>query len=331
MLELTDRCNLDCHHCYVSSPEPETELSLAEWKHVMDQLAAAGCLFLNLSGGEPLMRQDFFEIAAYARARGFSLTLFTNATLINPGVADRLRRLCLQRAEISLLGPTPGTHDALTRVAGSFAALLQAVGLLTERGINVQLKTTWLRSNISEAPRVRALASRLGVSFRSGHLLLPRRGGTLKEHLDLLPTASQRRQLAREGHGEGRGEAARPNRSLTATRMAKVSPCGAGQTSCLVDAQGRLRPCVAIPTILGDLRKTDFDRIWLHSAELRRIRELRLADLPECTKCELVAACRRCAGLALAETGSWVSKSPQACAVAQAFAGAAEEGRCDIQ
>src|SRR5512136_1927248 len=154
MLELTNGCNLRCRHCYVGVQPRRGELRLDEFKAVLDQLAEAGSLFLTFSGGEPLTREDFFQIAAYARQKEFSFTLFSNGTLITPRVADRLRELCPERVEISLLGGKAATHDGITQVPGSFERALRGVRLLVERGIKVQLKTTWMRENIEEAGQI---------------------------------------------------------------------------------------------------------------------------------------------------------------------------------
>src|SRR5437868_14362963 len=112
LLELTYRCNVRCVHCYLAGQE--REMTLPELLPVLDDLADAGCLILTLSGGEVLLRKDFFEIAGAARARGFALRIFTNATMVTPRIADRIAALDPVVGETSLLGGDAATHDGVT-------------------------------------------------------------------------------------------------------------------------------------------------------------------------------------------------------------------------
>ncbi len=131
--ELTHRCNLHCVMCY-NRPQPEPELSTAECFDVLEQLAGAGVLRLGLTGGEILTRPDFFAIATRARELGFALDLKTNGTLITPDVADRIAALAPVQVDISLLGATPGTSDAVMRGQNTLAGVLRGVKLLQNAG-----------------------------------------------------------------------------------------------------------------------------------------------------------------------------------------------------
>jgi radical SAM protein with 4Fe4S-binding SPASM domain len=332
MLELTNHCNVWCRHCYISDRPPKGELTLDEFKGILDQLAEAGTLFLTLSGGEALIHPDFFEIAAYAREKDFSLTLFTNGTLITPRVADRLVELCPQRVEISLLGGLAATHDQIVQTAGSFDKALRGARLLVERGVFVQLKMTWMRENIEEAEQIQALVEEIGASaFRSAYMVIHRRDGSA-EVADMRATPEQLRAVARrayEQHGE-KGIPPEPE-PLTEEQKRETSPCGAGQSSCCIDSYGNVYPCAAIDTVLGNLREESFAAIWRGSEELKQIRAIRIADLPECSTCHLFMRCSRCAGLAKMETGSLLAASPQACVVARAFEDFFQEKRCELQ
>jgi len=316
MIELTHRCNLSCRHCYVVPKSDGNELSLDDIRRILDQLADAGCLFLILSGGEPLLREDFLPIAAYARQKGFAFVLFTNGTRVTADLAAALFDLCVRRVEISLLGGKPETHDAITGVAGSFREAIKGAELLLARSIAVQLKTTWMRPNIEEAPLLESLAREMGAQFRSGHALVPR-WDNRPVPADLQVTRSQltahvRRQL---GGGPYPEPAAVPKE-----RRKDIIPCGAGRTSCVVDAHGRLLPCVVLRTPVGDLRKGSFQDIWQSSPELKHLRSIRLADLPDCSGCNLFTRCSRCAGIARLETGSLLNPSRQACNLARLVA-----------
>jgi radical SAM protein with 4Fe4S-binding SPASM domain len=331
MLELTNGCNLRCRHCYVGDHSRRGELTLDEFKLVFDQLAEAGSLFLTLSGGEPLTRKDFFQIVAYARQKEFSFTLFSNGTLITPRVADRLRELCPERVEISLLGGQAATHDGITQVPGSFERALRGARLLVERGIKVQLKTTWMRENIEEAEQIVSLVRDVGASFRSAALVIHRRDGSA-EPAGLRATLEQLQAAARRSYDQRPGLAVPPPPPpLTEEQKQAMSPCGTGQTSCRIDARGNVYPCAAIDIVLGSLREKPFAAIWYGSPELAQIRAIRVSDLPECSACALYMRCSRCAGLARMETGSLLSASPQACAVAHAYEAFYQEKRCELE
>ncbi len=331
MLELTNRCHLQCRHCYIHAASPSDELSLSEYRTLLDQLATAGTLFLTITGGEPMVRPDFFEILESARQRGFSFILFTSGTRITPEAAGRLSDLCPQRVEISLLGGQPATHDRITRVQGSFAKVLDGVRLLRARGIPVQLKTTWMRDNIEEAGQIKSLARELDASFRSAFLLIHRRDGS-PEPEDLSVTEAQLRALAATELAQTGTQAIPPPPPLLTDEQKQASsPCGAGQTSCTIDAHGLVYPCAAIRTVLGDIRQASFADIWNGNPVIAELRAIRVADLTQCSSCRLFLRCARCAGLARMETGSLFSPSRQSCRVAHALEGFFDEQRCELQ
>ena len=330
MLELTNRCNAWCRHCYISNRSPVNELNLSEYENILTQLAAAGTLFLVFSGGEPLMRTDFFEIAALARRKEFSFNLFSNAILIDTGIADRLAELCPQRVEISLLGGRADTHDRITRVPGSFEKTLRGARLLIERGISVQFKTTWMRENIEEAAGIQALVKDIGASFRSAFLVIHKRDGDVST-ADLRATPDQMRAMIQQNYDRREVKAVPPEPAPLAGSQKEGNPCGMGQVSCRIDSYGKVYPCAAVNIVLGNLRQQAFDSIWHDSEELKRLRSIRIADLTECGSCEFFSRCSRCAGLARMETGSLLGPSPQACIVTRAFEGFYQERRCQLQ
>ena len=332
LLELTNNCNLWCRHCYITHRPAKGELTLAEIKPILDQLADLGVLFLTLTGGEALSRKDFFSIAEYARQRDFSFSLFTNGTLITPPIAGRLKELALERAEISILGGRAATHDAITQVEGSFEKAIEGARLLIDHGINVQLKTTWMKLNIDESEEIQDLVNDLGVtSFRGGNLIIHRRDGSA-ESSSLAAEESQMRAMQQRRLDRYPGAQLPPDPPpLSEEQKKDIIPCGAGQTSLRIDAYGNVYPCAAINVPLGNVKTTPLAEIWYGSEELKRIRAIRLADLPECSACDLWQRCTRCAGLALMETGSLLAASPQACRVARIQYKFLEEKQCELQ
>ena len=128
-LDLTYRCNEKCIHCYLDH-EDHGEMTTAEIKNLLDQLAEAGVFFLTLSGGEILLRKDFFEILEYARALRFCVKLKTNAVLIRRAQAERIRILGVNSVQISIYSHRPEVHDAITKVPGSLKRSVAAIRFL---------------------------------------------------------------------------------------------------------------------------------------------------------------------------------------------------------
>ena len=166
--ETTAGCNLHCIHCrridVADRPVPE-DLSTAESKQLIDQIVAFCSPILILSGGEPLIRRDIFEIAEHAVARGLRVALATNGTLIDKHMAQRIVDAGIRRVAVSLDGATAETHDLFRALPGSFAQALKGIDHLRARGMSVQVNTTVARHNIDELPQILGLARALAGSF----------------------------------------------------------------------------------------------------------------------------------------------------------------------
>src|SRR5207248_2806393 len=142
--DLTYRCNERCVHCYLDHDD-HGELTTEEVKDVLDQLAAAGTLFLVFSGGELLLRHDFFELLAYARALQFDVKLKSNAVLIKRAEAIRIRDLGVRQVQVSIYSHRPEIHDAITKVPGSLERSLHAIRLLKAEGLHVAMANVLMR------------------------------------------------------------------------------------------------------------------------------------------------------------------------------------------
>jgi len=137
-LDLTYRCNERCVHCYLDHDD-HGEMTTAEIKELLDQMADAGVFYLTVSGGEIMMRRDFFEILEHARLRTFCIKLKTNGVLIRTKEAQRLRELGVESVQISIYSHRSEVHDAITKLPGSFRQSIEAVRLLRKHGIHVDM------------------------------------------------------------------------------------------------------------------------------------------------------------------------------------------------
>lgn len=168
-IDLTYRCNLRCLHCYEFLPK-DKELTFSQIKEKLDDLAYKGCIFFIISGGEPLLRKDFFQITQYAKDKGFALILRTNGTLITKAIAKEIKKLNPFQVSITLLGASAVIHDKIAGIKGSFKKSIKAIKFLKEQGIKVLIVNTLIKQNVGEAKEVKALADSLGVFYRSSRL-----------------------------------------------------------------------------------------------------------------------------------------------------------------
>src|ERR1700732_4649911 len=150
-MDLTYRCNERCVHCYLDHDD-HGEMSTSEIKDLLDQLAEAGVFFLTLSGGEILMRMDFFEILEHARMRRFCVKLKTNAVLIREKEAVRIRDLGVESIQISIYSHRPEVHDAITKMPGSLKRSIKAIRFLRSEGLRVTIANVLMLQNIQDYP-----------------------------------------------------------------------------------------------------------------------------------------------------------------------------------
>src|SRR5260370_4557808 len=175
-VDLAYRCNERCVHCYLDHDD-HGEMTTAEITNLLDQLAGAGVLFLNLSGGEILLRSDFFEILEHARALKFSVKLKTNGVLIREKEAERIRSLGVHSVQISIYSHRPEVHDSITKVPGSLERSVNAIRFLQARGLKVIIANVLMLQNYEDYPGVKALAADLGVDATIDPTITPRMDG----------------------------------------------------------------------------------------------------------------------------------------------------------
>jgi radical SAM protein with 4Fe4S-binding SPASM domain len=312
LFELTYNCNLNCWHCYRVTEHKRAELSLSEIKSILDQLKEAGTLFLNLTGGEIFTREDFFEIAEYARSKAFALRLLTNGTLITPQVAERIKELYPIEVDISLYGAKEETHDAVTGVAGSYQEVIQAVKELSKRQVKTYLKVTLMKENIGEYKEIIVLAKDLGVECLFYPTISARNDGSTEPLTHQVEPPDLEKFFT---------DIMRPEKKhLLVERKVNLNeaPCNTGRCSLAISPYGDVFPCSQLLIKLGNLRETPFHQIWhCDSKELQKIRSVKIGDLPDCASCPLLAYCSRCPGIALLEDGDLRGPSRTACMLAQ--------------
>ncbi|MGH9097388.1 MAG: mycofactocin radical SAM maturase [Acidimicrobiales bacterium] len=294
--ELTYACNLACVHCLSSSGRRDPgELSTAECQAVIDTLERMQVFYVNIGGGEPTVRPDFWELVDYATAHHVGVKFSTNGVRIDEAVARKLAASDYVDVQISLDGATPEVNDAV-RGAGSFDTAVRAMERMAAAGfVGFKLSVVVTRQNVSQLDAFQALANRYRAQLRLTRLRPSGRGADVWD--ELHPTADQQRTLYEWllAHGEqvltgdsffhlaGYGE------SLTGLNL-----CGAGLVVCLVDPVGDVYACpfaIHDEFRAGNVRSPGgFDRVWKSSALFG---DLRRPDTGgACASCGSYDACR---------------------------------------
>jgi AdoMet-dependent heme synthase len=295
--DLTYRCNERCVHCYLDH-EDHGEMTTAEVKDVLDQLASSGTLFLTFSGGELLLRKDFFELLSYARRLRFDVKIKTNAILIKEADAARIRDLGVRQVQISVYSHRADVHDGITKVRGSLERTIAAIRFLIGCGLKVTIANVLMRQNASDYHGVRALANELGAEYTLDPTITPKMDGDTSTLALRMPTA-QVLHLFKDAAVVGEGFCTLPT-DVDADTL-DSAPCSAGHIACYITPYGDVYPCVQFPLPSGNLRHERFDDVWRHSPQLNEVRSIRTRDLTTCPSCTYVSTCTRCPGLAYME------------------------------
>ncbi|MGH9702897.1 MAG: radical SAM/SPASM domain-containing protein [Candidatus Acidiferrales bacterium] len=321
-LDLTYRCNERCVHCYLDH-EDHGEMSTEEIKELLDQLAEASVFFLTISGGEIMMRRDFFEILEYARERKFSVKLKTNAILIRQKEAARLRELGVEAVQISIYSHRAEVHDGITKVPGSLQRSVEAVRSLREQGIRVSLANVLMVNNRTDYTGVKALAAELGVPVTLDPTVTPMMDGG-RSILNLNVNEAALKEVFRDGNLVGNVEEFCSPPVGANEDVLDSLPCSAGHTACYVSPYGDVYPCVQFPLPSGNVRRNKFLDIWRNSPQLKEVRSITVRDLPTCSQCSHAGSCTRCPGLAYLE-GNMRGPSYQDCEKSYARTGIPSE------
>lgn len=315
-LQVADRCNHACQHCYQVQGE-KGELTFDQLRSIIDGIADAGVFTLNISGGEATLRPDLLDILRYARDRGFAVRLFTNGFLISEGYAEALARVGLLEVHVSLYSGVAEEHDAVTRVPGSFGRTIDAIKALRQRGLRVVLKTPATTLSMLGAHSVEALARDLGCEHHpSTELTMREDGASDPWAVRVTPEDLLRQGMLSPWRPSDDGARAR------AEKLAKY-PCGVGRSGLVVLPDGRLQACSDTPNVLADLTRHSLGDALQTAPERELFEGLTWSRVHGCRDCELLPACSRCHATALHEGGDYLGPYASACARARVRYGAA--------
>jgi heme b synthase len=332
--EITGRCNLRCIHCRSASENGSdtAEYSTSEAKGLIDELAGYASPVLVLSGGEPLLRQDCFELASYGTDKGLRMCLATNGTLVDEGVCSRIQESQIRMVSLSLDGSTAEIHDDFRQQPGAFEGVLKAAAHFRKFQIPFLINSSFTKRNQEDIEKVYRLAKELGAKAWYLFMIVPT--GRAEDAMDELiskedyekilhwhyeqeveeteilmrPTCAPHyfRIVRERSREEGRKW---KQRSLAfATGVAKG--CLAGQHIAFIDRFGNVRPCSYFSESAGSLRKQSFREIWENSKLLTDIRSFG-EYRGKCGACEYLQVCGGCRARAAAlHQGDYLAEEP---------------------
>lgn len=340
--DFTKQCNLRCKHCYENAGPlaAKDELTTEEAKAVIDQLADIGVVAIAFSGGEPLIRKDFFEIARYASDRDFYVSVASNATLITPQIARKLREVGVDYIEISLDG-FEKEHDGFRGVPGAWKKTCRGIKNCVKAGIDTCVATTVTHHNLKEIPKLVSFVekelkanrmiffnyvpTRRGKDIAKDDLTPEEREELLKLlysrlidskcRLDVFSTAPQYARVAKEfasgpeiaTHFTNR-QAMEMLQGKTKTLSEFIGGCGAGRLYCGLEPNGDIQPCVFIPIKIGNMRENALREVWEKSDVLWRMRNR--DRIKGCGECEYKYVCGGCRARAYGYFGDVAGPDP---------------------
>lgn len=319
IFELTNRCNLNCRMCYVRHPagakeQCDRELNASSWITLATEATANGLVFLILTGGEVFLRPDFFDIYEPLTRMGLIITLYTNATLITPEIAQRLSHTPPSSTEITLYGATEATYETVTGIPGSYARCCAGIEALLACNIPVEIKTTLTQQNVKELEAMRQMAHSWGLPFSAGWLLSKRRDRAPSDVESCRLSAADCVAL------ETTDRASAVERSEAALREASTGRddnfyCHAGKASFIVTPGGEMNACLDLPMPAARPLETGFTSAW---SQLQHFVASAPPAAPVCLACIDRAQCPRCPAWSSLETNTLTEPVPYLCEIARA-------------
>lgn len=307
MLELTSRCNLRCQHCYLGDPtEPDAgcdpEMDTESVFNSLDEWAEAGCLYLVLTGGDPMMRPDFNEIYRHAAELGMLITVFCNGTLVTDELIELFRELPPRSIEVGVYGATAETYETVTQIPGSFSKAWKGIHRLHENGFRLTLKTMILTLNQHEVEAMAAQAEALDCKFRFDAAVFPCLSDGSKEPLSLRVDPETVVKFDTESPERLKKWAENIERGCARPESDRVYTCGAGLTSFYADPQGSLSPCLmAKKKYSYSTQGRRFTDIW--QTKVSEVRDRQKSRRNGILYGFLQGACTHCPAMNYIETG----------------------------
>ena len=332
--EITRRCNLRCVHCRSSSQlevEGHPDFSLDEAKRVLDDIRSYASPVVVLSGGEPLLRSDVFDIAAYGTGLGLRMCLATNGSLVTAETCRQITESGIRMVSLSLDGSTAAVHDDFRNQPGAFEGVMNATRLFNAHNIDFLVNSSFTKRNQDEAPKIHQLVKSLGATAWYLFMIVPTgRGEEImaelippdeyeamlnwhydmeKEEDELLVRPTCAPQYYRVVLQRAKEEGEKFKRRTLKFSTGGSKGCLAGQLICMIDVDGNVLPCSYFPLPAGNIRTQSFREIWEQSPLFLEMRDF-AGYKDHCGRCEYLNVCGGCRARAWAVTGDYLAGEP---------------------
>ena len=329
--EATRSCNLSCKHCRASaqSEKYENELSTIEAFKLLDEIVLIGNPIIILTGGEPLLRKDIFDIADYGTKKNLKMVMAPNGTMITKENAYKMKESGIKRISISIDGATKEKHDDFRGVKGAYDGALNGIKIARKAGIEFQINTTITKTNLQEIPKILSLAESLGAVAHHIFLLVPTGRGkyivdetiNAKEYEKTLNWFYEQRKktklqlkatCAPHYYRILRQRATREGKEVNFKSFgldAVTRGCLAGVGFCFISHTGIVQPCGFLDLECGNIRNKSFDKIWQNSKNFIKLRDYD-ALKGKCGLCKYKNSCGGCRARAFEATGDFLKEEP---------------------
>ncbi len=332
--EVTRRCNLRCIHCRSSSEEEvkgHPDLPTEKAYYVLEQIGKYAKPVVVLSGGEPLLRPDIFDIAAYGTKLGLRMCMATNGTLVTDDVCIKIKESGIKIVSLSLDGASAEVHDNFRQQPGAFEGTIKAAELFRKHGIEFIINSSFTKRNQEEIPKVYKMAKELGATAWYMFMIVPTgRGEEIMQELiskeDYEEILNWHYQMEKEENDilvrptcaphyyrivlqKAKEEGVRFQRRTLKFSTGGAKGCIAGQLICLIDVDGNVLPCSYFPMAAGNIFKQSFKDIWENSELFRQLRDFK-SYKGRCGSCEYINVCGGCRARAYAVYGDFLEEEP---------------------
>lgn len=332
--EITRRCNLRCVHCRSSSEtvvKEHPDFSTKEAFRILDDISSYVKPVVVLSGGEPLLRNDVFDIAKYGTDKGLRMCLATNGTLVTDKICGKIKDSGIRMVSLSLDGSTEKVHDDFRNEKGAFKGTLNAAKLFKKNGIEFIINSSFTKRNQEEMPKIYRLAKELGATAWYMFMIVPTgRGEEIMNELiskeDYEDILNWHYQMEKDEHDmlvrptcaphyyrivlqQSKKEGVKFERRSLKFSTGGSKGCLAGQLICLIDVDGNVLPCSYFPKPAGNIKRQTFKDIWENSELFRELRDFKRYK-GKCGVCEFVNVCGGCRARAYAVYGDYLEEEP---------------------
>ena len=331
--ESTQRCNLRCVHCRCSSDlqAAEGDFTTQEAFRLIDDICELSKPVMVLSGGEPLLRKDIFEIAKYGTGKGLRMCMATNGVLVTDEICEKMKEADIKMVSLSLDGPTAEVHDNFRGSPGAFEGTVRAAGLFKKHGIKFLINSSFTKRNQACIADTFRFAKSLGATAWYMFMIVPTGRG--EEIMNELISKEDYEELLTWHYEQEKHEDQILMRPTCAPHYYRIVPqmakkegvkferrsltfstgggkgCIAAQTICLIDCFGNVKPCSYFPMSAGNVKTEKFKDIWENSPLFKDLRNFK-SYKGKCGECEFINVCGGCRARAYAVSGDYLAEEP---------------------